>query len=93
MDIVFKLIADLGFPIAVAFVGGFFIFFIIKYILSGVTGQVGGLHGIIMGLDNRIKTMNNDVIKIDALVNDMLELEPDTDRIARADGKEDARKD
>lgn len=93
MDIVFKLIADLGFPIAVAFVGGFFIFFIIKYILGGVTGQVGGLHGIIMGLDNRIKTMNNDVIKIDALVNDMLELEPDTDRIARADGKIDARKD
>jgi len=93
MDIVFQIIADLGFPIAVAFVGGFFIFFIIKYILGGVTGQVGGLHGIIMGLDNRIKTMNNDVIKIDALVNDMLELEPDTDRIARADGKEDARKD
>lgn len=93
MDIVFKLIADLGFPIAVAFVGGFFIFFIIKYILGGVTGQVGGLHAIIMGLDNRIKTMNNDVIKIDALVNDMLELEPDTDRIARADGKIDARKD
>ena len=93
MDIVFQLIADLGFPIAVAFVGGFFIFFIIKYILGGVTGQVGGLHGIIMGLDNRIKTMNNDVIKIDALVNDMLELEPDTDRIARADGKIDARKD
>ena len=93
MDIVFQIIADLGFPIAVAFVGGFFIFFIIKYILGGVTGQVGGLHGIIMGLDNRIKTMNNDVIKIDALVNDMLELEPDTDRIARADGKIDARKD
>ena len=93
MDIVFKLIVELGFPVAVALVGGFFIFFIIKYILSSVTGQVGGLHGIIMGLDNRIKTMNNDVIKIDALVNDMLELEPDTDRIARADGKEDARKD
>ena len=93
MDIVFKLIADLGFPIAVAFVGGFFIFFIIKYILGGVTGQVGRLHRIIMGLDNRIKTMNNDVIKIDALVNDMLELEPDTDRIARSDGKIDARKD
>ncbi len=93
MDIVFQIIADLGFPIAVAFVGGFFIFFIIKYILGGVTGQVGGLHGIIMGLDNRIKTMNNDVIKIDALVNDMLELEPDTERIARADGKVDARKD
>ena len=69
------------------------IFFIVKYILGGVTGQVKGIHGIIMGLDNRIKTMNNDIIKIDTLVNDVLDLEPDTDRIARADGKIDARKD
>ena len=85
MDGIFTLIQQLGFPIAIAFVGGFFIFFIIKYILGGVTGQVRGLHGIIMGLDNRIKTMNNDIIKIDTLVNDVLDLEPDSDRIARAD--------
>ena len=93
MDGIFTLIQQLGFPIAIAFDGGFFILFIIKYILGGVTGQVRGLHGIIMGLDNRIKTMNNDIIKIDTLVNDVLDLEPDTDRIARADGKIDARKD
>ncbi len=37
--------------------------------------------------------MNNDIIKIDAQMNDALGLEPDTDRIARADGKIDARKD
>ena len=90
---IFTLIAELGFPVAIAFVGGFFIFFIVKYILGGVTGQVKCIHGIIMGLDNRIKTMNNDIIKIDTLVNDVLDLEPDTDRIARADGKIDARKD
>ena len=62
---IFTLIAELGFPVAIAFVGGFFIFFVVKYILGGVTGQVKGIHGIIMGLDNRIKTMNNDIIKID----------------------------
>ena len=93
MGDIFTLIAELGFPVAVAFVGGFFIFFVVKYILGGVTGQVKDIHGIIMGLDNRIKTMNNDLIKIDTLVNDVLDLEPDTDRIARADGKVDARKD
>ena len=93
MGDIFTLIAELGFPVAVAFVGGFFIFFVVKYILGGVTGQVKGIHSIIMGLDNRIKTMNNDLIKIDTLVNDVLDLEPDTDRIARADGKVDARKD
>jgi|TARA_B100001964_G_C14165338_1_gene568782 hypothetical protein len=93
MGSIFLLIKELGFPIAVALGGGFFIFFIIKYILSGVTAQVKGIHGIIMGLENRIKTMNNDIIKIDAQMNDALGLEPETDRIARADGKIDARKD
>jgi len=93
MGSIFLLIKELGFPIAVALGGRFFIFFIIKYILSGVTAQVKGIHGIIMGLENRIKTMNNDIIKIDAQMNDALGLEPETDRIARADGKIDARKD
>ena len=90
---IFTLIAELGFPVAIAFVGGFFIFFIVKYILGGVTGQVKGIHGIIMGLDNRIKTMNNDIIKIDQEVSEQLGLPIDTDRVARADGKTDARKD
>ena len=90
---IFTLIAELGFPVAIAFVGGFFIFFIVKYILGGVTGQVKGIHGIIMGLDNRIKTMNNDMIKLDLLISHALKLRPDEDRISRADGKVDARKD
>ena len=93
MGNIFTLIKELGFPIAIALGGGFFIFFIVKYILGSVTAQVKSIHGIIMGLDNRVKTMNNDIIKIDAQMNDSLGLEPDTDRIARADGKIDARKD
>ena len=51
------------------------------------------MHGIIMGLDNRIKTMNNDMLKLDVQVSDALDLRQDEDRIARADGKKDARKD
>jgi hypothetical protein len=46
-----------------------------------------------MGLDNRIKTMNNDMIKLDVQISDALDLRQDEDRIARADGKTDARKD
>jgi len=37
--------------------------------------------------------MNNDIIKIDQEVSEQLGLPVDTDRIARADGKADARKD
>ena len=76
-----------------ASVMGTFIYIILKYILSGVVGSVKGLHGIIMGLENRIQTMNNDMIKLDLLISHALKLRPDEDRISRADGKKDARRD
>jgi len=44
-------------------------------------------------LDNRIKNMNNDMIKLDILISHSLNLKPDEERISRADGKEDARRD
>ena len=34
-----------------------------------------------MGLDNRIKTMNNDMIKLDVQISDCLDLRQDEDRI------------
>ena len=89
----FKLVAEVGFPIASAIAGGYFVFLTLQFILAGVMSSVKGLSGIIMALDNRVKTMNHDVIRIDTLVSNALGLKPDTDRIARADGKNDARRD
>jgi hypothetical protein len=93
MDTWFKLIADVGFPIAAACAMGYFIFLTIKFILAGVMSSVQGLSGIITALDNRVKTMNHDVIRIDTLVSNAMGVKPDVDRIARADGKNDARRD
>jgi hypothetical protein len=89
----FNLIADVGFPIAIALIAGFFIFLTIKYILESVIGQVNGIHVIVHGLDNRVKTMNHDIIRLDATMCSVLGIRPDLNRIARADGKEDARRD
>ena len=88
-----KLVAELGFPIASALAAGYFVFLTLKFILQGVTGSVNGIKGIIGALDNRVKTMNHDVIRIDTLVSNALGVKPDVDRIARADGKNDARRD
>jgi len=89
----FKLISDVGFPIAAAIAGGYFIFLTMKFILAGVMSSVQGLSGIITALDNRVKTMNHDVIRIDTLVSNAMGVKPDVDRLARADGKNDARRD
>ena len=93
MNLFFEILVEFGLPVASAVVMGIFIFIILKYILDSVVGQVKGIHGIIMALDNRIKTMNNDMIKLDLLISHALKLRPDEDRISRADGKTDARRD
>ncbi len=93
MNEALSLIGDVGFPIAIALIAGFFIFLTIKYILESVIGQVNGIHGIVQSLDNRVKTMNHDIIRLDATMCSVLGIRPDLNRIARADGKEDARRD
>ena len=92
MDI-FTLIKDLGFPIASALIGGFFMFLTLKYIMDGVIGQVKSLHGIVGSLDNRVKTMNHDMIRMDTTMCVVLGIKPDLNRISRADGQKDARRD
>lgn len=89
----FKLVAEVGFPIAAAMAAGYFVFLTMKFILAGVMSSVKGLSGIIVALDNRVKTMNHDIIRIDTLVSNALGVKPDIERIARADGKNDARRD
>lgn len=55
MSEIFKIIGDLGFPVAVAFAGGYFVYLTIKLLLQGVLGSIKGMAGIIVALDNRVK--------------------------------------
>lgn len=98
MDEVFKLIADVGAPIAGSIIMGVFIFIVIKQILAGIIDQIKTLTMFCQSLENRARTMSNEIIKIDLLVSSALDLPPDIDRIARAenfieDGKLDVRRD
>ena len=95
---IFALIAEVGAPIAVALVAGVFVFIIMKQIMSGVVGQIKTLEMFCTSLITRIKTMNNDMIRLDTSVSAALELTPDLDRLARAEnfieaGTLDARRD
>ena len=87
------LVNDVGFPIAGAIEAGYFVYLTLKFILAGVTGSVTTLKNIIGQLDNRVQTMNNDLVKIDALLSYTLGVKPNVDRIEANEGKEDARRD
>ena len=98
MNEVFTLIAEVGAPIAGALLAGAFIFIIMQQIMGGVVSQIKTLQGFCEMLVTRIKTMNNDMIRLDTSVSAALELNPDLDRIARAqnfveDGSIDVRRD
>ena len=95
---VFTLIAEVGAPIAGALIAGLFIFIIMQQIMGGVVSQIGTLKGFCIMLVTRIKTMNNDMIRLDTSVSAALDLTPDLDRIARSenfveDGSIDVRRD
>lgn len=92
MDIL-QIISEVGFPIAAALAAGYFVFLSIKFILDGVRDRVNSLNGIIGALDNRVQTMNNDLVKIDALMSYTLGVKPNIDRLAANEGKDDARRD
>ena len=98
MDQAFSLIADVGVPIASGLVMGYFIFLIMKQLMSGLVNDIKGVESIPKILITRASIMNNDMIRIDTSVSSALDLSPDLTRIARAenfveDGKIDARRD
>ena len=88
-----SLIKDVGFPIVAALVGGYFVFLTLNFILNGVLDSIKQQRMFAIALDNRVKTMNNEIVRIDVKMCQAFGIQPDMDRIARADGQKDARKD
>ena len=94
----FELISDVGTAAAATIVMGVFIFLVLKQLLDGVVKEIGTLTMFCKSLENRARTMSNEMVKIDLLVSSALELRPDIERVARAenfieDGKLDVRRD
>ena len=87
------IVGEVGFPIAGAIAAGIFVFTTLKFILQSVTGSVIGLKNIICALDNRVQTMNNDLVKIDTLLSYIQGVKPNVERLAANEGKEHARRD
>ena len=87
------LVTDVGFPIVASLAGGYFVFLTLNFILDGVLDDIKQQRMFSKALDNRVKTMNNEIIRIDLKMCRALGVKPDLDRVARADGQKDARKD
>ena len=65
---------DVGFPIAAACGGIYFVFLTQKFLLDSVLERIQGLIAIIRQLDKRITAMSQDIIRIDALMSETLDI-------------------
>ena len=61
--------------------------------LAQVTDRISGISGALLSLENQIDVMNNDIVKIDAQFSCAFGCQPNLNRIAASEGKEDARDD
>ena len=86
-------IEKVGLPITAALAVGWFLFIILKFILAQVNSRISGLGNALLSLENKVDVMNNDIVKIDALFSSAFNVEPNLDRIAASEGKEDCRDD
>jgi hypothetical protein len=88
-----KVIETVGIPAAGAMGLGYLLWVLFKYFMNEINKKLDTQHGMIVALIDRIRQMDNDMIRIDAMVRAAMGLPPDIDRIARADGKKDKRRD
>ena len=86
-------VETIGIPAVVAVGMGYLVWTLFKNLIADIHKKLDTQHGMIVALIDRIRQMDNDMIRIDTLVRTAMDLPPDLDRIARSDGKKDSRRD
>ena len=61
--------------------------------LAQVKDQITGISNALLSLENKCDVMNNDIVKIDCLFSSAFNVEPNLERVAASEGKEDCRDD
>ena len=93
MNEILKAIETIGIPVAGAVGLGYLVCTLFKYLIADITKKLTTHLAIIVAFIDRIRQMDNDMIRIDAMVRAAMNLPPDVNRMARSDGKKDTRKD
>jgi len=94
MESVVTLIQEVGFPIAAALGLGWFIYKLIMRIVDGMETKLDSQHGILVALIDRVRSLDNEIIRQDTLIKTILGVPQliDSNKIAKAD-RDDQRKD
>jgi hypothetical protein len=86
MDIA-ELVNQYGLPIVVAGGMGYFIFFIWKYVTTEIKPKLGATFGVLVALIDRIRMLDNDLIRLDQKLNIFIEMDEEIQKRNRDENK------
>lgn len=72
-----ELIKQYGFPIVAAVGMGYFVWFIYKFVTDKLMPLIGETNGILIALIDRIRMLDNDLIRLQQKVNVVLQIKED----------------
>ena len=73
MDGLIKLVEEFGFPIEMTFGMGYFIWFVWRFVTTELKPKLGEASGVLIALIDRIRMLDNDLIRLQQKVNVVLE--------------------
>ena len=91
MDIV-ELVNQFGLPIVIAGGLGYFIFFIWKFVTTQIKPKLGEAFGVLVALIDRIRMLDNDLIRLDQKLNVFIEMKEEQQLEELQDIKHDKQK-
>ena len=87
-----KAVEAVGFEAAMALAGFAAFFFTVKWMMKTLTDKLDKQFGMIVKLIDRIRILDNDIIRMETMIRLMKDLDPDYERLGKRD-PEDSRKD
>ncbi len=87
MDLI-ELVNQYGLPIVVAGGMGYFIFFIWKYVTTQIKPKLGATFTVLVALIDRIRMLDNDLIRLDQKLNVFIEMNEEFEKRNRNDDKQ-----
>jgi len=82
MDIV-TMVNQYGLPIVLAGGMGYFIFFIWKYVTTQIKPKLGAAFTVLVALIDRIRMLDNDLIRLDQKLNIFIEMDEEIQKRKR----------
>lgn len=73
-EILIELIKQYGFPIVAAVGMGYFVYFIYSFVTEELTPLIGQTNGILIALIDRIRMLDNDLIRLQQKVSVVLQM-------------------